>query len=196
MKVPVVKPLSKVNADRKAIQFLELIFPEGLKDPQPFPALKFFELGKFRKLFKYECYVDALPEKHQGFTDFDAQEIVISESTYEGAQDNYPRDLFTIMHEFAHAIIHGPQLQNKQMSLIERRGVTMAHRKSIPAYLDPEWQANSFAGGVAAPIMHVNRLLKEGVTVAELTAIFKISPQTAEIRVERVFEYRENGVLK
>ena len=62
----------------------------------------------------------------------------IREDTYDGAVGGNPRDRFTLSHELGHFLLHTPDR------------VSFA-RGEVPAYMDPEWQANTFAAELMAP---------------------------------------------
>lgn len=62
----------------------------------------------------------------------------IREDVYERAINGNPRDRFTLCHELGHFLMHSPDR------------VSFA-RGDVPAYMDPEWQANAFAGELMAP---------------------------------------------
>ena len=77
----------------------------------------------------------------------------IRSDVYEGAVKGNPRDRFTLCHELGHYLLHQP-------------GCVSYARGKVPAYQDPEWQANTFAAELMAPRdlvanMSIERIMKE-----------------------------------
>ena len=64
--------------------------------------------------------------------------MTIREDVYDRAVDGNARDRFTLCHELGHFLLHTPER------------VSFA-RGEVPTYMDPEWQANVFAGELMAP---------------------------------------------
>ncbi|MNV76712.1 hypothetical protein D3C71_1700840 [compost metagenome] len=88
---------------------------------------------------------------------------------YDRAVAGTPRDRFTIAHEIAHYLLHSPK--------------TVAYARAVgpqkvPAYLDPEWQANAFAGELLAPPQ-----LIIGLEVSEVERLCGVSRTVAEIQL-------------
>ena len=79
------------------------------------------------------CYAKANPAEHI---------IFVRESVYLGAINGNGRDRFTLCHEFGHYILH------KSTSIFFLR---IQEGKKIPAYREPEWQADTFAGELLIP---------------------------------------------
>lgn len=55
-------------------------------------------------------------------------------------------------------------------------------RTTLPAYLDPEWQANRFAGGFLMPDPIMGKCVREGWSDAKIARYFNVSLQAAQIR--------------
>nr|DAY97256.1 MAG TPA: IrrE protein [Caudoviricetes sp.] len=81
---------------------------------------------------------EKMPNKH-GLTIPETNEIKIREDVYEGAFNGNGRDRLTIMHEIFHFIFH------RGNNIIRHYGFARMEKK-LPAYRNPEWQANAFAG--------------------------------------------------
>lgn len=69
--------------------------------------------------------------------------IYIPCSSFEQAIDGNSHHRFTIAHEVGHVILHKEQLLSRQYTL---------HRTMIKAYEDSEWQADTAAGCLLAPL--------------------------------------------
>ena len=94
----------------------------------------------------------------------------IREDVYERAVNESPRDLFTICHEFGHALLH-----DSASSIELARG-----KESVKAYEDPEWQANTFAAELLAPSDVI-----VGMSIEEVAEVYKCSMQVAKIQLEK-----------
>lgn len=103
----------------------------------------------------------AYPENHV---------IVLRQDVYEGAINGNPRDRFTVAHEIGHYILHTPDR-------INRLGLARS-REPLKPYLDPEWQANTFAGELLAPLLVIS-----GLTIEEISRKCGVSKKTAEIQL-------------
>lgn len=95
--------------------------------------------------------------------------IRIRESVYDGACEGNGRDRFTLAHEFGHFMLHGSQ--DYQFA---RTG------ESLPAYRDPEWQANTFASMLLMPRDKIR-----GMTVDEVAEKCGTSRQAAAIALKK-----------
>jgi len=103
----------------------------------------------------------AYPENHV---------IVLRQDVYEGAIKGNSRDRFTVAHEIGHYILHTP-------NRIQRTGLARS-KERLKAYLDPEWQANTFAGELLAPLQVIS-----GLTIEEISRECGVSKKTAEIQL-------------
>ncbi|UKS54910.1 ImmA/IrrE family metallo-endopeptidase [Exiguobacterium acetylicum] len=129
-------------------RLIEYGLPEIFKD---------FSLRIIPKDKMYE-YAFFLPEKN---------ELWIREDVYEAALNGNPRHRFTLAHEIGHVFLH----QNiKRLA----RGEFAV---SIPAYKDPEWQANEFAGELLAPAHLIGTLSQN-----EIMLRFNLSSEAAKHR--------------
>ena len=93
--------------------------------------------------------------------------IKISQSCYEAARNGQARYPFTLAHEFGHLMLH----TGKPASLA---------RGDVKAYLDPEWQADSFAAAFLAPA----EMVATCNSVSELMRRSGLSREAAEIRLK------------
>ena len=103
-----------------------------------------------------------------GITNTARNTIKIRCDVYERAVQGNPRDRFTLCHELGHYFLHQPESINYA-------------RGKIPAYCDPEWQANTFAAELLAP-----EKLISGLSVGEIADKCGISYQAAEIQYKMV----------
>lgn len=158
-----VKPLSKMQIRKIANELREI---SGFKDVKQFPVVHFIEwiIGDPDSPFNFEIVeFDEMRETY-AVTDLQTGTIRIREDVYKRAIAGYPRDLFTLFHELGHCILH----QAKDV---------MFARGDVPAYQDPEWQANYFAAELMAPYN-----LARGMSAEQIAEEFGMSMQAAEIR--------------
>ena len=136
------------------ISFLEKILPILMPDFQ----YEFVDPGEI-----YGKYAETTPSRKL---------IQIRCDVYERAVAGSARDRFTIAHEIGHLLLH-----NEEDISFSR----MEHKTAIPKYLDPEWQANTFA---AEFLMNAN--LIKGMTAEQVSCLCGTSFQTAEIQLKYV----------
>lgn len=95
--------------------------------------------------------------------------MMVRESVYIGACQGTGRDRFTIAHELGHFFLgHG---RTYAFSRVDG---------DVPAYADPEWQANIFASMVLMPRDRIR-----GLSPAKVVAQCGVSLQAAEIALTK-----------
>lgn len=107
------------------------------------------------KMYEYALF---LPEMN---------ELRIREDVYEAALNGNPRHRFTLAHETGHVFLH------QNIKRLARGDVAV----SIPAFKDPEWQANEFAGELLAPTHLIGNLSQ-----SEIMLKFNLSREAAKHR--------------
>lgn len=105
-----------------------------------------------------------------GTTNTGKNKMIIREDVYNRAVQGNPRDRFTLCHELGHYLLHQPE------------NITYA-RGNIPAFRNPEWQANTFAAELMAP-----GYLIQNMSVSEIVEKCGISRQAAEIQKKSYVE--------
>jgi Zn-dependent peptidase ImmA (M78 family) len=93
------------------------------------------------------------------------------------------RPRFTIVHEAGHGILHRAQIRRQ---LSDGR-LTMHRRACVAPYLDPEWQANTFASAVLTPAAMARQVAEERPAwqrVMTFQRVFDVSAQAAEVRLK------------
>jgi hypothetical protein len=160
------QPISRANIRLVAKKIREVV---GFENEPYFPVIPFIE-QVMPQIFQDFCheiledkemprsYAEALPQLNL---------LKIREDVYIGALSDNGRHRFTLAHEIGHFIFHG----EGRVSLA-RSGETR-----IPAYQQPEWQANTFAGELLIPT-HLMR----GKEIVEIVNLCKVSRQAAEIQ--------------
>lgn len=135
----------KQGMSRKAIRELVAIVRDAfdLTEERYFPVTKFLELvlPNIEEGFEYEVKTMEEMGSRYAVTYPEEKRIDIREDVYDRAVDGNPRDRFTIAHEIGHYLMHSPSTVSFARDNGER----------TPPYLDPEWQANTFAGELLAP---------------------------------------------
>ncbi len=128
----------------------------GLEDKIYVPIIHLLELWLpiVEENFTYEVVSKTELDGEYAVTYPEQNKIAIREDVYERACNGVPRDRFTIAHEIGHLLLHSPG------TIKLARGI---ESNKVPAYKDPEWQANTFAAELLAPPSIINGLSKEAV---------------------------------
>lgn len=130
-----VKPMSR-NGIRRFTKRIREIF--GLENELYFPIVQVIE-GIMPNLgLNYEIVSAQEMGNTYGVTFTSSGIMKIREDVYIGAVNGNSRDRFTLCHELGHFLMHSPER------------VSFA-RGEVPKYMQPEWQANVFAGELMAP---------------------------------------------
>ena len=130
-----VEPMSRKSIRELAKEFRHLF---GLDKVLYFPIVQFIEWVLPKLGLDYE-YVSVMEMGDAYGVTYTRKGIMqIREDVYERAINGNPRDRFTLCHELGHFLMHSPER------------VSFA-RGDVPTYMDPEWQANAFAGELMAP---------------------------------------------
>lgn len=171
MNLYVAPPTSRLNIRNLAL-ILRKIF--DLKDEEYFPIAEFLELGLPQIIKSFELEI-VLPEEmpyEYGLTFPEKKVIRLREDVYENAISGVGRDRFTVAHEIGHLLLHKPA----SLSLARNQ-----FEKKIPAYKNPEWQANTFAAELLAP-PHIIR----GMSAKEIALRCGVSVQAAGIQLRNI----------
>ena len=167
--VHIAPPRSRANIEeladavRTAIEHQNVCF---------FPVVPFLEtcLDRLAEGFTYEICERAEMGDRMGAVDPINRVLMVRADVYEMACNHHPRARFTIAHEFGHTIMHIGTLNRAESEL------------HIPAYKDPEWQADYFAAALLMP----RRLAVRFSSVDEMMRMFGVSRQAADGRVRRL----------
>lgn len=110
----------------------------------------------------------------EAMTDMQTGTIYIKESIMKQACDmSNRRSIFTLMHELGHYLLHYVQ------SDVKFKRVSSS--TVVPAYCDPEWQADTFASELLMPFDAVKNMDSE-----EIRKTFHVSKTAAEVRYRKV----------
>ena len=130
-----VSPMSRNDIRNFVKDFRHIL---GLDDVLCFPIVHFIEWCLPRLGMNYEIQAVEEMRDTYGLTNTKRNILYIREDVYRRAVEGSPRDRFTLCHELGHFLLHTPDR------------VSFA-RGDIPAFRNPEWQANTFAGELMAP---------------------------------------------
>ncbi len=133
------------------VHFLEITLPK-IDDSFTFTVKTMWEMK--------DCHGLTYPERN---------EIQIREDVYERALVDSGRDRLTMAHELFHLLQH----QKENISFPRIR-----ENKRIPAYIDPEWQADAFGGELLIP----HHLIK-GMTAEEIAFQCGVSLSAAKCQM-------------
>lgn len=165
MSSPIAPALSKDKIEQFTLEIRQKFKIKGCY----FDIIKFMEvvIPAVDSSFNFE-YVDELPENAYAYYDPSENVIRVLCSVYENACNNVGRDRFTIAHEIGHYFLH-------------RYGFSFARTEgNVPAYRDPEWQANTFASFLLIP-----REQTKCMDVEKISQMCGVSNQAAEIAFKR-----------
>jgi len=146
-------PVSRKNLRDAAYLIRKMV---GLENQLYFPIVEFMELvmPKICPGFDYKYIdADAMGAKH-GETFPDRKTILLREDVYYRAVAGKGRDRFTIAHEIKHCLFDGSN--RVKLYRLEPDFV-------VKPFIDPEWQADAFAGELLMPYHLIN-----GLTVKEI----------------------------
>lgn len=128
-----------------------------------------FVIPKLDPTFDYEYVEDEmLPAGVYAYYDPGENKLYVLNSVYVRASEGVGRDRFTLAHEVGHYLLHYD-------GLAYARSTT-----EIPAYCNPEWQANTFASAFLIP-----KSLTMSMSVEEIVDTCKVSYQAATIAFNR-----------
>lgn len=156
-----VEPMSRERIRQLTKKFRNIF---GLEEVLNFPILQFIEWVLPELGLDFEVVpVDELGNAY-GVTHTKKGVMSIREDVYNRAVNGNARDRFTLCHELGHFLLHTPEK------------VSFA-RGEVPTYMDPEWQANVFAGELMAPY----ELVKD-MSVAEIAEECGMSFSAAQVQ--------------
>lgn len=156
-----VEPMSRDRIRQLTRKFRNIF---GLEEVLNFPILQFIEWVLPELGLDFEVVpVDELGNAY-GVTHTKKGVMSIREDVYNRAVNGNARDRFTLCHELGHFLLHTPERVNFA-------------RGEVPTYMDPEWQANVFAGELMAPY----ELVKD-MSVAEIAEKCGMSFSAAQVQ--------------
>jgi Zn-dependent peptidase ImmA (M78 family) len=165
----VAQPLSRLKIRGLACMLRDML---GVNNSREFPIMQFFEhvLPEIDPKFSFIIQPKANMRGCEGLAIPQDHLILIREDVYNNAYSGIARDRFTIAHEIGHYLMHTP----------DRVSFSRGHDSNykMPSYLDPEWQANTFAAELLAPPNVI-----KGLTIIEIMALCKVSKKVAEIQM-------------
>lgn len=164
------KPIATPRSKAEIIRFVKDIKKSIKFDGLNFPVCFFVEqiLPLIDKTFTYN-YVDKseLPKNTYAYFDPINNIMKIDQNVYLRATEGSARDRFTIAHEIGHYF------------LVDKIAYTRSENEIVPAYMDPEWQANVFASELLIPSDKIGNM-----SVNEITKNCCVSKTAAEIALK------------
>lgn len=156
-----VEPMSRERIRQLTKKFRNIF---GLEEVLNFPILQFIEWILPELGLDFEVVpVDELGNAY-GVTHTKKGVMSIREDVYNRAVNGSARDRFTLCHELGHFLLYTPERVNFA-------------RGEVPTYMDPEWQANVFAGELMAPY----ELVKD-MSIAEIAEKCGMSFSAAQVQ--------------
>lgn len=143
----------------------------GMENTLYFPIIQTIELILPRVDEKFDYLIveeNELPPDTYALTYPDESLMLIRKDVYDNVCEDQGRARFTLAHEFCHYLLH------------DEANISFARSTNeIPAYVDPEWQANTFAAELLIP----KKLIK-GLSIEEIMIKCGVSKQCAEIQMK------------
>ena len=62
----------------------------------------------------------------------------------------------------------------------------LCREEEIPLYMNPEWQAWSFAGAILMPATEVQKSLTKGYNISDLSERFRVNPAFVKSRLRKL----------
>jgi hypothetical protein len=161
----VVAPLSRAAIEHYALAVRRML---GIGEHQAVDMLQIIEhvLPRVWDDFVYEYVTAGGLGGAEATTSMTERTIRITEPVYEATRRGHPRYLFTLAHELGHLLLH----TGKQTSL--------ARGEKVKAFLDPEWQANTFASAFLMPESGIRAC----DSISHVMRKYGVSRPAAEIR--------------
>ncbi|WP_093226210.1 ImmA/IrrE family metallo-endopeptidase [Sphingomonas sp. NFR15] len=161
----VVAPLSRANIEKFA-NAVRAALGISLFDRVDMLRLIELVLPVHLEGFRYEIVPDRDLGDAEATTSTTERLIRISQSCYDSARGGHARYPFTLAHEFGHLMLH----TGKSASLA---------RGEVKAFVDPEWQADNFAGAFLAPA----EMVQVCTSISELMRRSGLSRDAADVRL-------------
>ena len=166
----IADPLSRQEIERFAWIVREIADYTG---KLLFPVVHFTELAlpQIDPDFNFMVMdIKEMPDKYATYNAYN-NTMEVREDVYQKAIEGDGRQRFTIAHELGHYFLH-------------KEGVKLCRtdgNSRVVSYLDPEWQANTFASALLMPPRMI-----EGLSPLEISLACKTSAQAAEIAYNKV----------
>jgi hypothetical protein len=187
LKVPVVRGRTWYEIGKSAELLIQRTYPELLEEPRAFPLADFIEF-KMRDVMQFEYEISELPDGIEAAMDPQNRRLLLSPDTYEDLLNEIPRARFTAAHEIGHGWLHSTELQHR---ILDGGNVLKLNRGSIPAYRDPECQANAFASALLMPTRHIVEITRTPLRqTSRIVRVFKVSAEAARYRIGGLDKYR------
>jgi hypothetical protein len=187
LKVPVVRGRTWYEIGKSAELLIQRTYPELLEEPGAFPLADFIEF-KMRDVMQFEYEISQLPDGIEAAMDPQNRRLLLSPDTYEDLLNDIPRARFTAAHEIGHGWLHSTELQHR---ILDGGNVLKLNRGSIPAYRDPECQANAFASALLMPTRHIVEITRTPLRqTSRIVRVFKVSAEAAGYRIGGLDKYR------
>ena len=178
---PPVPSRTWASIDKEAQIVFRRLFPNLDNFFKPQAMLWVFE-GGLMDDFNIGYGVESLPFGEDGKFNFVTNEIILDEEVYNALVLDDGRARFTVAHEIGHGLLHGGY-----MKASSGRVPTMK-RSSIPAYMDPECQANRFASEFLLPSPLVLGHLQRGDSLTQVSRHFRTSHTATRIKCEELIK--------
>lgn len=185
-------PTSKMDLERIGERVLEVVAPGLLAFPGATDVGSLIDRDLARLYPEWSLSVEPqTPSNVEAYSDFAGKKVVVSEEMYERLLNDETRERFTGAHEFSHVVLHRTMMSGVMMNFKPSEKHLFRKEKSqVPAYKDPEWQANYLASVILMPRVHVLKIIETKRhslnIIHEMMNVFKVSYSAAQVRLKNV----------
>ena len=141
----------------------------GIPVDEPIDIVRLLEHKLHLLGIEFEIVPESELEMRHGESLLGQKIIRIREDVYNRACEGHGRDRLTMAHEVGHIILH----QKEDIVLTRSEG-------TIPPYMDPEWQANAFAGELLAPFQYIKHM-----DILDISTQYGVSIEAASVQKNR-----------
>ena len=181
--VPKVRPMSKMDIERRAESFLKQHSPRTLSHHERFDIETFTDVDLERYYGFYLYYDDNITDRVFGYTDCINKKVVISGRHSKKVELNRA----TIAHETGHVVMHSGQIARVFKNIPQKQQEALMYRaQDIKPFENPEWQAWWFAGAILMPRYAVRKIINNGGDTNDVANNFGVSYSFASARIDRI----------
>jgi Zn-dependent peptidase ImmA (M78 family) len=182
------KPRSNASIEKNTLEIITKFQSDVLSNNEPFDIECFFDCD-LEEFTGVKTDYQKLPFGIHGYTDSELMLSVISRDLAESESQNF-FTYSTIAHEVGHAFLHVKDYRKKQATLLslheKDHNMRLCREEEIPLYMNPEWQAWSFAGAILMPATEVQKSLTKGYNISDLSERFRVNPAFVKSRLRKL----------
>jgi len=185
--LPAAAPKSRAAIEQTARWLLTAHYPDYLGRIAPIPVAEFAEFD-MEVHYGFQLVVTELTGGLEAVTYPRHRTLGLAPDVYEALLSGDGRARFTTAHEIGHLFLHSDSADGFESGT----GPPLYRKGQLPAYRDPEWQADSFAASFLMPIATVQEFVRRmGTDEIRMSVALGVSRMAARIRGEVLSEAGE-----